>query len=71
MLKLLLEYCAKFFTDEKVKDVFVKLGMNFVTAGIVGVFINRIAGSEVTTMRLTAGFITYFGMILLMLGLRR
>jgi len=71
MLKLLFKYYDEFFASEKVRDVLIKLGINFVTAGIVGVFINRIAGSDATTMRLTAGLIAYFGLGLLILGLRK
>lgn len=71
MLKLVLEYFAKFFVDEKVKDTLVKLGINFITAGMVGVFVNHIAGYDVNTMQLSAGLISYYGLALLILGLRK
>jgi len=71
MLELLLWYLDKFIDIVKTKDALVKLGINFITAGIVGVFVNHMAGYDINTMWSTAILIGCFGLICLTLGLGR
>lgn len=53
------------------KEDFRKIGINFITAGVVGVFINHYVGIDFWTMSLTSASLTTAGLIALYLGLRR
>lgn len=53
------------------KEALRKLGINFITAGIIGVFINHIAGYDLHVMQSAAIFISIAGIICLALGLKR
>lgn len=48
-----------------------KIGTNFITAGIVGIFINHYVGSNFSTMFWAAIWISGFGLVLLTAGLFR
>ena len=71
MFELFLWYLNKFIDFAKAKDALVKLGINFITAGLVGVFINHMAGYDINTMWSAAILIGCFGLACLTLGLRR
>lgn len=53
------------------KEDFRKIGINLITAGIAGVFINHFTGSALRSMLWAALSVTAVGMIALYLGLRR
>ena len=53
------------------KEDFRKIGINFITAGVVGVFINHYVGMDFWTMSLTSASLTAIGVIPLYLGLRK
>ncbi|WP_342220692.1 hypothetical protein [Rickettsiella endosymbiont of Miltochrista miniata] len=53
------------------KEDFRKIGINFITAGVVGVFINHYVGIDFWTMSLTSAALTTTGIISLYLGLRK
>lgn len=52
------------------KEDFRKIGINFITAGVVGVFVNRYVGIGFWTLSLTSASLTTIGIIALYLGLR-
>lgn len=52
------------------KEDLRKIGVNFITAGIVGVFVNHIAGFDLHNMQLSAIVIASIGVICLIYGLR-
>ena len=45
------------------KKDFRKIGINFITAGVVGVFINHYVGIDFWTMSLTSASLTMMGSI--------
>jgi hypothetical protein len=47
---MLLERIEKWVDFKSLKEDFRKIGINFITAGIVGVFINHYAGSKLSAM---------------------
>lgn len=53
------------------KEDLRKLGINFITAGIVGVFVNHFVGPSFHGMLETSALITTIGGALLFLGLKR
>jgi hypothetical protein len=53
------------------KEDFRKIGINFITAGVVGVFINHYVGLDFSTMFWASLSITALGMLSLTLGLLR
>lgn len=53
------------------KDEVKKIGVNFITAGVVGVFINHIVGSTFSAMFWTCGWVTFCGLVCLFLGASR
>jgi hypothetical protein len=52
------------------KEDFRKIGINFVTAGVVGVFVNHYVGLDFWTMSFTSALLTMIGAVSLYLGLR-
>lgn len=48
-----------------------KVGVNFITAGVVGVFINHFVGSHWSSMFWASLWITSIGFVLIFLGLIR
>gem|GEM_PF-2761638 len=68
MLKLLM-YLDRIIDVVQVQEVLLKLGVNFITAGIVGVFINHIAGTDAPTMQSVAVLISFIGLACILLGL--
>jgi hypothetical protein len=63
--KILQRYCDFHF----LKEDFRKLGINFITAGIVGIFVNHMVGTKISVMLWASLWITITGMILLAIGL--
>lgn len=61
----------KYFDLRSLKEELKKVGVNFLTAGIVGVFINHIAGSVHSLMFSACWWISAMGFICLLLGLFR
>lgn len=59
----------KWCNVESVREDLRKLGVNFITAGIVGVFINHFVGSKFSIMFLTSLWITAFGVICSFVGI--
>ena len=53
------------------KEDFRKIGINFITAGVVGVFVNHYVGLDFWTMSLTSASLTIIGTIALYMGLRK
>lgn len=53
------------------KEDFRKIGINFITAGVVGVFVNHYVGVDFWTMSLTAALLTTMGVLVFYLGLRK
>lgn len=53
------------------KEDLRKMGINFITAGIAGVFINHLVGSELRNMLYASLLVTTFGVIAMYAGLRR
>ncbi|EKE01653.1 MAG: hypothetical protein ACD_21C00082G0003 [uncultured bacterium] len=70
MFKPLLNF-NNLFDLIKTKEVFIKLGINFLTTGVVGMFINHATNQDINTIRPAAGLIAFFGLACLALGLRR
>lgn len=68
---MLLERIERSIDLKALKEDFRKIGINFVTAGIVGVFINHYVGIDFWTMSLTSASLTVAGTISLYLGLRK
>ena len=48
-----------------------KVGVNFITAGIVGVFINHYVGNKSYIMFVSSSWVTAFGLVVLFAGLYR
>ena len=61
----------KIIDTDKFKDFLLKVGVNFVTAGVVGVFINHIAGNDLSTMQSTAVSIAFVGLCCTLAGIKR
>ncbi|OIZ96314.1 hypothetical protein A1D18_00415 [Candidatus Rickettsiella isopodorum] len=68
---MLLEKIEKSINLKALKEDFRKIGVNFITAGVVGVFINHYVGIDFWTMSLTSASLTTIGAISLYLGLRK
>lgn len=66
---MLLKILEKNIYFNALQDEFRRIGVNFVTAGIVGVFINHFVGSQLSTMFWTAFWITVTGITFLAVGL--
>lgn len=70
MFEWLVNYVETRISLRFLKEDLRKLGVNFITAGIVGVFVNHIAGFDLYNMQITALAIASIGVICVMLGLR-
>lgn len=68
MLKLL-RYLDHLIDFGFFREALRKIGINFITAGVIGVFINHIAGYNLNIMQSAAVFISLAGVICLTLGL--
>lgn len=66
---MLIKLIRKFLNIKDLKEDFRKMGINFVTAGFVGVFINHFVGFKISAMLWTSLLMTLFGSILLLIGL--
>lgn len=67
----MLEWLERSINLEDLKDDFRKIGINFTTAGVVGVFINHPVGINLWAMSSTTASLTTIGIISLYLGLRK
>jgi undecaprenyl pyrophosphate phosphatase UppP len=67
MLKQIMDHLDK----KSLKEDFRKIGVNFITAGIIGVFVNHIVGTKISTMLYTLVWICICGIILLFIGLHK
>ena len=68
---MLLEQLERSIDLKALKEDFRKIGVNFITAGVVGVFINHYVGLDFWTMSLTSASLTIIGAIALYIGLRK
>lgn len=68
---MLLERLESSIDLKALKEDFRKIGVNFITAGVVGVFINHYVGLNFSTMFWASLSITALGMLSLTLGLLR
>jgi hypothetical protein len=67
----MLKKLEKYFDTNLLKEEFRKLGVNFATAGVVGVFINHIAGSRISAMLTVSFWMAITGALFLFAGLYR
>lgn len=64
--------CIKKHIDfSALQEEFRKIGVNFVAAGVVGVFIYHYVGTNLSAMLWTSGFITLLGLCFLYMGTRK
>jgi len=72
-IKVLVQNVLKWLENrirvDSLQDEFKRIGVNFVTAGVVGVFINHFVGSKLSTMFWASTWITFGGVFCLFLGL--
>lgn len=68
---MLLKRIEKHISLKALQEDFRKLGINFVTAGIIGVFVNHYVGTKLATMFWTAFWVTSAGLSFLTFGLFR
>lgn len=68
---MLLERLERSIDLKDLKEDFRKIEINFITAGVVGVFVNHYVGTNFWTMSLTSVSLTMIGAITLYLGLRK
>jgi hypothetical protein len=66
---MLIERIEKQIDLKSLKEDFRKLGINFFTAGIIGVFLNHLAGYKLSTMLGTAAWVSGVGVWFLLVGL--
>lgn len=66
---MLIQHIKHIFDTEHLKEDLRKLGINFITAGIVGIFVNHLVGSVFSTMFWGSVIITPIGILSLFLGL--
>jgi len=67
----MLERIEKRINLPALQEEFRKMGGNFVTAGIVGVFVNHYVGSDFSTMFFAASWIASIGLVFLTIGLMK
>lgn len=65
---MLLTRIETLFNVAALREECKKMGSNFITAGIVGVFINHYVGTQIPVMLWSAGWVTFIGMLFLMIG---
>lgn len=68
-MKIRLLKLTKYFKFEILKEELRKIGVNFITAGIVGVFINHFVGATFSTMFWASFSIVTMGVIFLAVGI--
>lgn len=68
---MLLERIEKRINLEALKEDFRKIGVNFITAGVVGVFINHYVGSTFSSMFWASLSVTSIGIMALYVGVLR
>lgn len=64
-----LKIIEKFFKLGALQEEFRKIGGNFITAGVVGVFINHFVGTKFSTMFWASIWINWWGLVLLFIGI--
>jgi hypothetical protein len=68
---MLIRRIEKFINIEKLKEDARKLGVNFITAGIAGVFLNHFEGIKTSAMLWSAMWVVSIGVFFLTFGLKR
>ncbi len=68
---MLLERIKKHIDFSALKEESRKIGVNFITAGVVGVFIYHYVGTNPVTMIWASEIITMLGCILLYFGIKK
>lgn len=68
---MLLKRIKKHLDFSALKEELKKLGVNFITAGVVGVFIYHYVGTNLASMLWASGLITVLGFTCLCLGIRK
>lgn len=66
---MLIERIEKLINLEALQEDFRKIGVNFITAGIVGVFINHYVGTTLSIMFWSSAWVTCTGVFFSILGL--
>ena len=66
---MLLKIIKKYFKLNLLAEEFRKIGVNFFTAGVVGVFINHFVGTEFSTMFWASFWVTFVGIVFLAVGI--
>lgn len=67
----MLKQLEKYFDLLAFKEESRRLGVNFITAGVVGVFVNHFAGTSFSIMFWTSLWICFIGTLCLLLGLKK
>lgn len=67
----MLEFIKKQLDRSALKEELRRIGVNFFTAGVVGVFIYHYVGTDVVSMLWASGFITTLGLGFLYLGIKK
>lgn len=68
---MLLKYIKRFIDSGAFKEDLRKIGINFITAGIVGIFINHYVGYKLSAMFWASAGITCMGILSMALGLSK
>lgn len=67
-MKIRLQKFIKYFKLNFIQEELRKIGANFITTGIVGIFINHFVGTKLSTMFIAAFSIAVIGIFLLAFG---
>lgn len=70
-MKIVVKYIKKYIDSSALKEECKKMGVNFITAAVVGVFINHYVGTNLTNMLWTSELIGTFGCVLLYMGVKK
>ena len=68
MIPKLIKWLKSDLNISLIKDDCRKLGVNFITAGVVGIFINHFVGDHLSTMVWAASSISIMGFSLTLFG---
>lgn len=65
----MLQYIEKFIDINALKEDFRRIGVNCITAGIVGIFINNYVGTEFSHMFWASLSISLIGSVMVCIGI--